>query len=746
MTNTIRGTVSEDMSSTGKFLYNTVMSMGDSALAMTMGNFGMGLLGGAAATNATHAAAERGATDGQALLVGLVAGATETLMEKVSIESLFNLKTPGAARGLVYNVLKQAGVEGTEEGLTTIVNTIADGLIMRDKSELETIKRNLMANGASREEAELAAIQVWSKEFALDVAGGMLSGAAFGTFKSGADYIGTNRLQQNRNAPGNNRSVIQTDHREGTSYGEGVYLRDGGQWTGGQNSGGEVSAVEAGTGRNQSRQAQVKSADSGAAAYSDGQKVSTADLGIRGGSTEANIQIVNSGETMMTRAAMNIAQENGLELTLFAGGNLQINNASGKTDSVRGYIEGNRVYVRADHPVYTAEQLMRHEAGHVQIARGEVDPKTVRQRITKTYGIGHTIRLSMLYAAAYEGSGMTGGEIWEEVICDSLGDMNIFQGYNVEEQAGRLLNDVRENIETENQIAREPLAEEKYSRETPPSFVVHKYYNRIIQNIEYQNPTGYTLVGSIPEGGALYEVGFPSGEIYFDNSKILAELQKEKDPLPKEYMQRVPEILKDPIVIVESDKQNTASVFGEVRRNNVPVIVGIMVAKDRSGRNIITKVRTVHTRGHAQSLINDGTILFLNRNKSKTRAWFQASRITMPLGGTKFGLIRTLPLSDDIVKGLNSRNTQKFSRESDMTRIAAIENRGMGTNSTMGGYGMAGSTDEEEHLAFIRQLEEAQVWLEAEELKLEYLRNMERLEEVEREAELDAAFWKGWDR
>ena len=54
-------------------------------------------------------------------------------------------------------------------------------------------------------------------------------------------------------------------------------------------------------------------------------------------------------------------------------------------------------------------------------------------------------------------------------------------------------------------------------------------------------------------------------------------------------------------------------------------------------------------------------------------------------------------------------------------------------------------TFEEEYLAFIRHLEEVQVRLKAEELRQEYLRNLARLEEEKREAEMDAAFWKYWD-
>lgn len=156
---------------------------------------------------------------------------------------------------------------------------------------------------------------------------------------------------------------------------------------------------------------------------------------------------------------MNTAKANGLQLTLFVGGNLEIGNVSGKTDSVRAYISGKKVFVRADHPTYTADQLMRHETGHARIARGEIDPEDVKNRIAQTYGDEHVGHLSDLYAAAYEGSGLTADEIWEEVICDSLGDMNIFQDIEaIADDAGVLLNEVKESAEAETKTARGPPA------------------------------------------------------------------------------------------------------------------------------------------------------------------------------------------------------------------------------------------------------------------------------------------------
>jgi hypothetical protein len=57
----------------------------------------------------------------------------------------------------------------------------------------------------------------------------------------------------------------------------------------------------------------------------------------------------------------------------------------------------------------------------------------------------------------------------------------------------------------------------------------------------------------------------------------------------------------------------------------------------------------------------------------------------------------------------------------------------------------ANGTDKGIYTEYVRQLREAQERVRLEELRQAYLRNMARLEEEKREAEMDAAFWKYWD-
>ncbi len=217
---------------------------------------------------------------------------------------------------------------------------------------------------------------------------------------------------------------------EGASESDGetaVYLRNGSQRAGSSYPGGQVSAVEGGAGQNTLRTIQGRPADGETARLSYGEKVSTASLGIGGGSTKASIRLVTGGETTSTKAAKQLAKERGLRLVLFAGDNLSIRQADGTVVSVRGmYVSGDRVFVRVDHPRYTADQLMRHEAGHDAVAKGEVDIEAVKGRLAELYGEDYAENIAKMYEQAYRGSDISAEGVWEECICDSLGDMNVF--------------------------------------------------------------------------------------------------------------------------------------------------------------------------------------------------------------------------------------------------------------------------------------------------------------------------------
>lgn len=113
------------------------MGMQDSAAvaALTvinpvLGKVGAALLGGAAGTQAMLEAVERGATDEQALTMGILTGAFEMLFEKCELDSLL-----GQGENFWQTFWRQGLSEAVGEGATEAASILADIAVMAEKSD-----------------------------------------------------------------------------------------------------------------------------------------------------------------------------------------------------------------------------------------------------------------------------------------------------------------------------------------------------------------------------------------------------------------------------------------------------------------------------------------------------------------------------------------------------------------------------------------------------------------------------------
>ena len=119
----------EGMTGAGKFLADTAISMGSNAALLPLAAISpaipMAAMGAQAAAGKTYELTEQGKDSGEALSRGLVSGAIEAATEKLPLDTLADLVKTGG-KGIVKNILKQAGVEATEEGISYAANYIAD--------------------------------------------------------------------------------------------------------------------------------------------------------------------------------------------------------------------------------------------------------------------------------------------------------------------------------------------------------------------------------------------------------------------------------------------------------------------------------------------------------------------------------------------------------------------------------------------------------------------------------------------
>ena len=145
---------------------------------------------GSASASGMHEAKDRGATDEQAITYGVLSGLAEAAGEAFSVDNLLSIAGAKEVRNFFLDVLKQAGIEASEEGMTTLLNNFADQLVMGDKSNFNAMVELFMTqDGLSEEEAKKKAWLSMANDLAFDMLGGAISGGVSGGIQSGIGSV-----------------------------------------------------------------------------------------------------------------------------------------------------------------------------------------------------------------------------------------------------------------------------------------------------------------------------------------------------------------------------------------------------------------------------------------------------------------------------------------------------------------------------------------------------------------------------
>lgn len=168
------------------FLYQTGMSMADMLTMTPFGPVGMQvMMSSNAGVDTMIDAKNNGATDDQAMALGIVSGAAEALFEKFSIENLFH---GGVSKSTILAALKQGGIEASEEMATEITNILANEAVMGNQSDFKKAVAEYKEMGLDDKDAETKALEEKLLQVLEAGAGGFLSGFGMG---AAADIMNT---------------------------------------------------------------------------------------------------------------------------------------------------------------------------------------------------------------------------------------------------------------------------------------------------------------------------------------------------------------------------------------------------------------------------------------------------------------------------------------------------------------------------------------------------------------------------
>lgn len=195
----------------GQFFYGAGMSLLENVARMAV--FGTGgtnlfIAGSGAAADNYLTALDNGASSKQALLLGGFGGIWEAVFERVSLDKFIKLHKAGNAGTFIWNMLKQGGIEATEEIATEAANIITDIIVMGDMNKYEQAVKNYMEkDGLSEEQARIRATNDIGKNLLMTAASAFLTGNIMGAGGQAVNVGGKAQGQDSSNAA---KSVFET--------------------------------------------------------------------------------------------------------------------------------------------------------------------------------------------------------------------------------------------------------------------------------------------------------------------------------------------------------------------------------------------------------------------------------------------------------------------------------------------------------------------------------------------------------
>ena len=314
-----------------------------------------------------------------------------------------------------------------------------------------------------------------------------------------------------------------------------------------------------------------------------------------------------------------------------------------------------------DHSDYTADQIMRHEVGHDMIVKGEVDMVEIKGRIVKQYGKENVQFIADRYAEAYEESGLSAEEIWEEIICDSLGDMNAFASVDTLGSInGEFLKVLKSEVKDGTKDARGPPTQKNTADSGVGKMSIDSDFYSLIEKWDGKTIGFSFVVGETSQ--ALQEAGIPKKQIRWDASKLVTLLDKHNG-MTMDTVKQIPALLENPIVVIDSKKNpNSKIVMGDLYDANGKIVTAVLLLTPTSKKgNVldIIKISSAEGRGHIKSLFtyDDGTDVPVRYvDKKRIQSWLNGNRLQLPLHNLDSDSTISIPQKSDLSTDSEEKN------------------------------------------------------------------------------------------
>ena len=387
--------------------------------------------------------------------------------------------------------------------------------------------------------------------------------------------LGASEQRAMRYAEGMNQDVAAAAYRAGLAAGQkgvnngSIEVTDEGQvGQAGQRAEGQAGGVRQSTAQQQRADTGRKRAQGARDLAKTWDEVTLSELGFGKDNTQ-KVRVMPKGQEARSediQAAEKFFRSMGVQNARFFTGQLtqEIDGQTFYADAA--VTEDGSVLIRADSEEYSAFELAKHEGYHLLVKRWPEMAAKIQKRLLGEGKI--TKEMIESYVDAYAGIyGDDTDAYVEEIVADTYAGMN-----RTDYGTNKLRADVKMEVgqwQKKSGSARAPPAKMSIAQD---------FKSRVAAWYKSGMPEGTSFV--LGETGAtLQGLGAIESDIYMNGEKI-STILKEHSEMTIREIQRIPEILDDPVLILKS-KNNARSQYGNSRL----VMFGAIKAQD--GRNIM---------------------------------------------------------------------------------------------------------------------------------------------------------------
>lgn len=599
----IRSGVMEGMGNVGQFLYQAGTSALDSAVNMAasiglVGAAGLGtgaaaqgavantmnfVMGSQVAADSVYEGIRNGKSNVDALIDGIVEGAIEGITEKYSVGDIIETMLSGKAAW--RKVVRAFASEGAEEIASNWLNRIYDVTAKRGRGEVETAYRAYLAKGMSERDAMAAMVKDFAEEDGLSFLAGGLSGWAMsgtyaalgkGASEANIQWTATQAIQ---------RGEVQDVIELGLSQGKGAAFDRAAALQGDLMRGGEPTQKDvAGVLREY-----VKEQRDAAEEAQSGQQ------------TQENQTYQNFKNAAQSVEQPQTEQEQAQRQQEQPGVDMYDEDGS-LLDVGEGWAE-------IDPEQYAGQQTAQAEAEMDKAAAAADNAYLERQvqkngydDLTAAYFVnGNTTDLSVEeYAAKFQ-------KAYER------GQMGVSKEWTVGAAVG-MNRDVATAAWEAGRKAAQQSGAAQYS-------ISKDYRQKLRQWNRDGKPEGASFeLGTT--GATLQGLGAVESDIYMNGDKIKTIL-KEHPEITLREIERVPEILEDPVLILKSKTgrgdNSRLVLFGSVKAQNgqpMMAVLDLRATEDGFLLDDMQKVNSAYTKKNPAGFIQSSEVLYADQKRT----------------------------------------------------------------------------------------------------------------------------------